>query len=140
MQENKILPKNMISHVEPLPKNMKDSKVMEEYNKFKNLYGNDYVCSFHLSQGGTSKSAAQIQSELQIPHTPTYYGEFDTLQIIDDVKIPKEDWGRGTKPEPITNYFGPNHPNPAENFGKGGATQAVTKTPIKEYELKEIDD
>jgi hypothetical protein len=83
------------------------------------------------------KSAALIKSELQIPHTPTYYGEFDTLQIIDDVKIPKEDWGRGTKPEPITNYFGPDHPD-GENYGIGGATQAITKTPIKDFELQEI--
>jgi hypothetical protein len=86
------------------------------------------------------KSAAQIKSELQIPHEPTHYGEFDTIQIIDDVRIPNENWGQGTKPEPITDYFGPNNPDPTQNFGKGGATQAVTKTPIKDFELQEIGE
>jgi hypothetical protein len=109
------------------PLNRYERKTQNTYFTFDNLEG---------------KSAAQIQSELQLhpEAVPTHIGSFDTIQIIDDVKIPKENWGRGTKPEPITNYFGPNNPNPAENFGKGGATQAVTKTPIKEYELKEIDD
>ncbi len=82
------------------------------------------------------KSAMQIKSILQIPYIPAYYGKFDTLQIIDDIRIPMEDWGRGTKLEPITKYFGKNNPN-GDNFGNGGATQAVTKTPIKEFKLKE---
>ena len=82
-------------------------------------------------------SSKTISDKMQIPYEPTVYGKFDTLQIIDDIRVPMEDWGKGTKPEPITQYFGKNNPN-GDNFGNGGATQAVTKLPIKDFELKEI--
>jgi len=84
------------------------------------------------------KSAEQIQSELQIPNTPTHYGEFDTLQIIDDTKIPYGEWGQASHLEPIVKDFPLDHPNPKLRFGKGGATQAITNTPIKDFKLKEI--
>ena len=38
-----------------------------------------------------------------------------------------EDWGKGRKLEPITHFFGENHPKGSEyNFGKGGEAQIVT--------------
>ena len=40
--------------------------------------------------------------------------------------------------EPITHFFGSEHPDPLQNYGNGGATQAVTKLPIKDFELREI--
>ena len=76
------------------------------------------------------KSAEQIQSELQIEKPPTHYGEFDTLQIIDDVRIPKGSWGTANHYEPIVKDF--------PDLGSGGATQAVTKIPIKDFTLHKI--
>ena len=103
-------------------------------NRYERKAQNTYF-TFDNPEG---KSVALIKSELQIPHTPTYYGEFDTLQIIDDVKIPKGQWGKADYLEPITKDYGLNHPDPKRRFGIGGATQAVTTTPIKDFELKEI--
>ena len=76
------------------------------------------------------KSAEQIKSELQIKYPPTHIGEFDTLQIIDDIHIPYGEWGTAKHLEPITKDF--------PRYGKGGATQAITNTPIKDFKLKEI--
>jgi hypothetical protein len=76
------------------------------------------------------KSAEQIKSELQIKYPPTHIGEFDTLQIVDDIRIPNGKWGEAGYKEPIIKDF--------PNFGEGGATQAVTNTPIKDFTLKEI--
>ena len=75
---------------------------------------------------------------MQVPETPTHIGEFDTLQVIDDIEVPNTNWNRGDKPEPITEYFGNNHPDPDMDYGDGGATQAITNTPIKDFKLKEI--
>lgn len=79
-----------------------------------------------------------IKSSLS-PFAPsTHYGTFDTLQIVNDIKVPYENWGKGTNLEPITEYFGKNNPIARENYGVGGATQAITNTPITDYILKEI--
>lgn len=60
--------------------------------------------------------------KLQVPHDASIRLEFDTLQIIDDIKIPYGKWGTSDYLEPITNDFG--------IFGPGGATQAITNKSI----------
>jgi len=44
-----------------------------------------------------------------------------------NTKIPKERWNTGKTPEPITKSY--------PSLGDGGATQAITTTPIKKYNL-----
>ena len=63
------------------------------------------------------------QGKLQIPYRPEYRISFDTLDILDDLHIPKGNWGRANYLEPITKDF--------KIFGPGGATQAVTYSKIK---------
>lgn len=60
---------------------------------------------------------------LQVPHDASIRGSFDTLQIIDDIRIPKGKWGQANWLEPITKDF--------PKYGLGGATQAVTNKQIK---------
>ncbi len=63
-----------------------------------------------------------MPGKLQVPHDASIRGSFDTLQIIDDIKIPNGQWGKADWLEPITKDF--------PKFGPGGATQAITKSPI----------
>jgi len=93
--------------------------------------GKDTYFTFDNPAG---KSAKQIKSELQITEVPTHIGEFDTLQIIDDIQVPKGKWGQADYLEPIVKDF--------PEYGAGGATQAITQNknnPIKDFELKEIE-
>ena len=62
------------------------------------------------------------QGKLQIPYRPEYRISFDTLDIIDDIHIPKGDWGKADYLEPITKDF--------KKFGPGKATQAITYSTI----------
>ena len=55
--------------------------------------------------------------------TPTLRVEFDTAQILDDVRIPQGMWGEADHLEPLTRDF--------PQFGSGGATQAITNRPIQ---------
>ena len=66
---------------------------------------------------------------LQVPHDASIRGAFDTLQIIDDIRIPYGSWNQADYLEPITRDF--------PQFGPGGATQAITDSAIK---LDEITD
>lgn len=45
------------------------------------------------------------------------------LQLLNDLKIPTERWNTTTTLEPITYTF--------PEWGKGGATQAITNQPIR---------
>ncbi|WP_194212706.1 hypothetical protein, partial [Streptococcus ruminantium] len=70
-------------------------------------------------------SARQVQDAYQI--SPIWSdaklrGEFDTLQIIDNVYIPKEAGDTGTLLEPITSYY--------PQYGKGGYPQLKTDSMI----------
>lgn len=56
---------------------------------------------------------------LQVPHDASIRGSFDTLQIIDDIRVPNGKWGQASWLEPITKDF--------PKYGPGGATQALTK-------------
>ncbi len=68
------------------------------------------------------------QGKLQIPYRPEYRISFDTLDIIDDISIPKGRWGEANYLEPVTKDY--------RNFGPGGATQAITFSKINS--IKEI--
>lgn len=59
---------------------------------------------------------------LQVPHDAGIRLSFDTLQLVDDLRIPYGKWGTAEWLEPLARDF------PA--FGPGGATQAVTNLPI----------
>jgi hypothetical protein len=61
-------------------------------------------------------------SKLQVPHDASVRGSFDTMQVIDDVRIPKGNWGKADYLEPLTKDF--------PEFGSGGATQAITNKSI----------
>ena len=86
--------------------------------------GTTYITFTDLS----GMSGAQAGGFLQLPFTPSQFATFDTLQIIDDLSIPGENWNMSPIPEPITTSF--------PKFGPGGATQAITKTPILNYTLQ----
>lgn len=64
-----------------------------------------------------------FSSYLQVPHEASIRVSFNTLQIIDDIRIPYGQWGNASCLEPIVRDF------PA--YGIGGATQAITNLPIK---------
>ena len=72
-------------------------------------------------------SAAEAKSILQLKYEPTHFATFDTLQLVDDLKIPGGLWNTSPIPEPITTTF--------PEFGSGGATQAITTTPIQNYSV-----
>jgi len=55
--------------------------------------------------------------KLQIPYRPDYRVSGDTLDVIDDISIPKGDWGRASYLEPLTKDF--------KKFGPGNATQII---------------
>ncbi len=59
---------------------------------------------------------------LQVPHDASVRGSFDTLQIIDDIRVPNGQWGNAKWLEPITKDF--------PKYGPGGATQAITNKQI----------
>ncbi|MHB1395126.1 MAG: RHS repeat-associated core domain-containing protein, partial [Clostridia bacterium] len=71
--------------------------------------------------------AIVAQGKLQIPYRPEYRASFDTLKIIDDIKVPNGNWGRADYLEPITKDF--------LQFGPGKATQAVTTKPVDILDL-----
>ncbi|MBV4476870.1 hypothetical protein [Pseudomonas botevensis] len=55
--------------------------------------------------------------------TPTNWVSFDTLPLVNDLKIPTGKWNTTTNLEPITNTF--------PEWGRGGGTQAITNQSIK---------
>ena len=67
---------------------------------------------------------------LQIPHDAVYRGTFDTLQIIDDVRVPYGEWGKARHLEPIVKDF--------PEYGLGGATQAITNKSIVLNEITKL--
>lgn len=80
----------------------------------------------------TNKTSQEVKSLLQLENEPSHVATFDTLQIMDDINIPKEKWGMSVNLEPITSSF--------PDLGSGGATQVTTKTNIKDYTLKELNN
>jgi hypothetical protein len=66
---------------------------------------------------------------LQVPHDAAIRLEFDTLQIIDDIKVPPGLRGQASFLEPLAKDF--------PQFGSGGATQAITE---KAFRVRRIVD
>jgi len=80
----------------------------------------------------SNKGAGEIKSLLQLEKSPRIVAQFDTLQILDNLKIPRSHWGEGPGLEPLVNSL--------PEFGKGGGTQAVLHTPpIQNFTLKELE-
>jgi len=86
--------------------------------------GSTYITFDDLS----GLSASETQSLLQLKYAPSHFGTFDTLQLIDDLSIPGGRWNTSPILEPRTSTF--------PEFGTGGATQAITTTPINNYILR----
>ena len=78
-------------------------------------------------------SSQEVHSTLQLPpgRLPSHVVEFDTLQIVNDIRIPYGRYGKGSTLEPIANTF-------PEFGGRGGATQAITDQPIVIRRLWEL--
>lgn len=78
------------------------------------------------SKAGTYFTFDSIDSgakdKLQVPHDAAIRLEFDTNQVLDDVRVPQGEYGRGEFREPITKDY--------KEFGSGGATQAITNKEI----------
>ena len=75
------------------------------------------------------KLTSDIAAKIQVPREASLRLEFNTGQILDDIRIPYGEWGNAKHLEPITKDF--------PNFGQGGATQAIT---TKEIYLDKILD
>lgn len=78
----------------------------------------------------TGMSGQDVKNFLQLPRAPSHVATFDTLPIIDDIKVPNGNWNTNGVPEPITSTM--------PHWGTGGATQATTNTPIKDFDLKPL--
>jgi hypothetical protein len=76
--------------------------------------------TFDDVRGLTPKKAQDL---LQTPRAPTHVVDFDTKQILDDVRVPDGRWNTNGIPEPRTDTF--------PVYGNGGGTQAITSQPIK---------
>ncbi|AEY67515.1 hypothetical protein Clo1100_3377 [Clostridium sp. BNL1100] len=67
---------------------------------------------------------------LQVPHDAAYRASFDTLQVIDDIRVPNGKWGQARHLEPLTKDF--------PQFGSGGASQVITNKPITLDEITKL--
>ena len=67
---------------------------------------------------------------LQTPHPADVRASFDTLQTLDDLQIPKGQWNTADYYEPITKDY--------IDYGRGGATQAITQKEIKIDEIVQL--
>ncbi len=76
------------------------------------------------------ESAAEASSKLQVPHDAAIRMEFDTLHIVDELKVPRGKWGEDDYLEPITSSM--------PQFGEGGATQAVTNGAIQVDQIVDL--
>lgn len=94
-----------------------DAAYLSELNKTKFIHANAKGTYFSFD-----KYDVASPSKLQVPHDASVRGSFDTMQIIDDIKIPNGNWGKANYLEPITKDF--------PEFGSGGATQAITNEKI----------
>ena len=51
------------------------------------------------------KTQDEVKDLLQLPETPSHVVEFDTKQILDDVRVPDGKWNTNGVPEPTTETF-----------------------------------
>ena len=68
--------------------------------------------------------------KLQVPHDAPIRGSFDTLQIIEDIRVPNGKWGKANWLEPVTTDF--------PEYGSGGATQVITNQKIVLNKLEDL--
>ncbi|MBF0207517.1 MAG: hypothetical protein HQK53_11575 [Oligoflexia bacterium] len=66
------------------------------------------------------ENAAEASSKLQVPHDATYRVTLDTMENINDLRIPYGEWGKADWLEPFTKAY--------PDYGIGGASQAVTNS------------
>ena len=73
-----------------------------------------------------------MQGKLQIPYRPDYSVSGNTIDVIDNISIPKGQWGNANYLEPITKDF--------KNFGPGGISQGVIegKIPVDPSTIKKL--
>jgi len=71
----------------------------------------------------TGMSPTEAGGFLQLFRTPSHVAVFDTLQIANELRTPTEYGNEGLFPEPLTASY--------PRQGPGGATQAITYSPIQ---------
>ena len=104
----------------------KEAPYLDELKSTKTIPANSNGTYFSFDNFDTPNPKA-----LQVPHDASVKASFDTLQIVDDVEIPRGKWGKADYLEPITKDF--------PEFGKGGATQAITHKEIKVDKIEHLD-
>lgn len=104
----------------------KEAPYLDELKSTKTIPANSNGTYFSFDNFDTPNPKA-----LQVPHDASVKACFDTLQIVDDVEIPMGKWGKADYLEPITKDF--------PEFGKGGATQAITHKEIKVDKIEHLD-
>lgn len=90
---------------------------LDELNKTKVIPSNANGTYFSFDKYNVASPG-----KLQVPHDASVKGSFDTLQIIDDIRVPNGNWGKASYLEPLTKDF--------PEFGPGGATQVITNGKI----------
>ena len=65
-----------------------------------------------------------------MPHDAAIRVEFDTLQVVDDVKIPRGMYNTADYLEPLTKDY--------PQFGAGGAAQAITNSEIEASRIVDL--
>ena len=100
---------------------------LDELNKTMVIPGNPTGTYFSFD-----KFDVASPGKLHVPHDASLRGSFDTLQIIDDIRVPYGNWGKANYLEPITTDF--------PEFGPGGATQAITNQTINLEELTKLPE
>lgn len=90
---------------------------LDELNKTKVIPSNANGTYFSFDKYNVASPG-----NLQVPHDASVRGSFDTLQIIDDIRVPNGNWGKASYLEPLTKDF--------PEFGPGGATQVITNGKI----------
>lgn len=95
---------------------------LDELNTSAIQPGNNGIRYISFDYYSTGKEA---RNYLQLPYEPNYRVTFDTLQIVDDLKIPFRNYNESPflGVEPVTNSY--------YKWGTGGATQPITSLPIK---------
>lgn len=68
-------------------------------------------------------SPEDVKSLLQLPRTPSHWLSVDTLDLINELKVPTSKWNTTNIPEPITFSY--------PEWGLGGGTQVMLDRLIK---------
>lgn len=86
-----------------------------------------YMTFDNFDDSATAIDRLQVPSQF---NDGRYKVTFDTLQTVDELKVPNGRWGEADYLEPMTNDF--------PEFGQGGASQAVYTKPIKVQEVRDL--